>query len=465
MSDSERISRGEWGRKTVHAGMGLFALLLRWITWPVAALCAFGALLFNLFLIPMFGRGLYRDPARRRDVGIVAYPATVLLVLLLLRHALPAAAAIWAMCAFGDPAASIAGRTFGGPRLPWNRAKSWSGSAAYAVLGALGGAGLMAFTGGVAFGYAFGAFAGFALLGAFLESLETGIDDNVVPGLAVAFAWASLHMGPLADAGAAMLGNAPRVSLGIAIGVNAAIALLSIPLRLVALSGSIAGFVAGAVVLHLGGWGAYAVLWTFFLFGTVASKLGYARKERLGTAQANRARRGARHVWANVSVGAFLAFAMASRVTAVSVPVLALALAGSFAAALADTFGTELGTLFGRRPFLLSSMKRVPPGTRGAVSGAGILGGALGAALVGAAGAASGLYAFRWMGIVVAAGLVGSLAESLLIDLAGRRGAAVDHEFCNAFNTLVGAAVAWEIAASIALQRVYVPFANVRGIG
>src|SRR6185369_3720259 len=100
----------------------------------------------------------------------------------------------------------------------------------------------------------------------------------------------------------------------------------------------------------------------------------------------------------------------------------------------------------------------VPPGTRGAVSLAGLLGGVLGALLVGAAGAAGGLYGFRWIAVVVAAGVAGSLAESLLIDLAARRGVRVDHEFCNAFNTLVGASIAWEIAASIALGRVYIPF-------
>ncbi|HKB71514.1 MAG TPA: DUF92 domain-containing protein [Thermoanaerobaculia bacterium] len=462
---SATISVGEWGRKAVHAGMGLFALLLRWLSWPIAALCAAGALLFNLFALPAFGRGIYRDGARRRDVGIVAYPATVLLVILLFRHALPAAAAIWGMMALGDPMASIVGRTVGGPALPWNGKKTWTGSAAYAVFGAAGGALLMAFSGRVAVGVALSAFAGFALLGAFVESLETGLDDNVVPGLAVAFAWASLHMGPLVGAaGPAVVSGGPRVAFATALAVNAAIALLSIPLRLVALSGSIAGFVAGSIILHFGGWGAYAVLWTFFLFGTLASKLGYARKEKLGTAQANRARRGARHVWANVSVGAWIVFAMRARVVASSVPVLPLALAGSFAAALADTFGTELGTLYGRRPLLLSRMKAVPPGTRGAVSGAGVLGGVLGAFLVAAAGAAAGLYSWRLAVVVVAAGVAGSLAESLLIDLAARREIRVDHEFCNAFNTLVGAAVAWEIAASIALGRLYVPFGNVWGI-
>jgi uncharacterized membrane protein len=77
---------------------------------------------------------------------------------------------------------------------------------------------------------------------------------------------------------------------------------------------------------------------------------------------------------------------------------------------------------------------------------------------VAATGAATGLYPFALLWIVVAAGIAGSLAESVLIDVSARRGISVDHEFCNAFNTLVGAAVAGEIAASIALGRAYIPF-------
>ena len=456
---SEKIPPGEWGRKAVHMGMGLFALALKFISWPVAALCAALALLFNLFALPAFGRRIYRDSAKRHDIGIVAYPATVLAIILLFRHHLAVAAALWGMMAAGDPMASVAGKLAGGPRLPWNRAKTWSGLAAYAVFGTIAGGLLMAFVGRMPVRYAITAFAGFALLGAFLESIETGIDDNFVPGLGVAFAYGTLHLGVLVSPQSATMiqGGAP-VALPVAAAVNVGIALISVLLRVVSPSGGIAGALAGLVVLHFGGWGSYAVLWAFFLLGTVASKLGYARKEKLGTAQSNRARRGARHVWANVAVGAWLAYAAGSRTHASSIPVLALALAGSFAAALADTFGTELGTLYGRHPFLLSRMRGVPPGTRGAVSGAGVFGGVLGAALVAATGAAAGLYPFALLWIVVAAGIVGSFAESVLIDVSARRGISVDHEFCNAFNTLVGAAVAGEIAASIALGRAYVPF-------
>src|SRR5262249_20905034 len=153
-----------------------------------------------------------------------------------------------------------------------------------------------------------------------------------------------------------------------------------------------------------------------------------------------------------------LAFAAGSRPEAA--PVLALALAGSFAAALADTFGTELGSLYGRSPFLISRGKRVTAGTRGAVSLPGLAGGLFGAGLVGTAGAVGGLFGFRLVAVVALAGLLGSIAESLLIDLSARRGISVDHEFCNGFNTLVGAAVALEVSISLAIGRVYVPFAG-----
>src|SRR5437016_3313575 len=100
MRESAReISPNEWKRKLLHAGMGLFALALRYISWPVAALLAAAALLFNVAVMPRFGRTLYRDAGKRHDPGIVAYPAVVLLVVMLFRHNLEVAAAIWGMMA------------------------------------------------------------------------------------------------------------------------------------------------------------------------------------------------------------------------------------------------------------------------------------------------------------------------------------------------------------------------------
>ena len=78
--------------------------------------------------MPRVGRGIYRDPAAARDAGIVAYPAMVLfLILVFSGKYVSIAAAVWAMMAFGDPAAAIVGRNVGGPTLPWNRGKTWAG--------------------------------------------------------------------------------------------------------------------------------------------------------------------------------------------------------------------------------------------------------------------------------------------------------------------------------------------------
>jgi len=247
--NERRISSNEWKRKAVHAGMGLFALALRYISWPVAALLALTALLFNVFVMPRYGRAIYRDAGKRRDAGIVAYPAVVLVVILLFRHNLAIAAAIWGMMALGDPAASIAGKLVSGPGLPWHSRKTWTGLIAYVLFGAAAGGVLLAFVGRLALGSALPAFAGFALLGGLLESIETGLDDNLTPGLGVAFGYATLNLDVLAGAELTLPGG-PPVGLLPALGVNVGIAAVAAALRVVSLAGVVAAASAGLGVLH-----------------------------------------------------------------------------------------------------------------------------------------------------------------------------------------------------------------------
>ena len=56
----------------------------------------------------------------------------------------------------------------------------------------------------------------------------------------------------------------------------------------------------------------------------------------------------------------------------------------------------------------------MPPGTEGAISLEGTLGGFVGGALVAAVGAAGSLYSWPIAGLVAIAGLLGSLAESVI---------------------------------------------------
>jgi uncharacterized protein (TIGR00297 family) len=430
------LTQGEWRRKAVHAGSGLFALALRWLDWKAAVVLAVAALLFNLFLMPRLGRGIYRDRERRRDPGIVSYAAMVLVLILVLRdHYLTVAAAVWAMMAFGDPAAAIAGELVGGRTLPWNREKRWIGLIANWAVGSTASILVFRF---VSARPLEPLAAALLLVGAavyaFLESVRAGIDDNLVAALPTALVLIQLGRWPEAPFTPFHAGSSR--SLLVALAVNVAAAVVTWRTRLVALSGAVAGAVVGFLVLAYGGWAAYALLWMFFLAGTVATKWGYGLKRNAGTAQANRGRRGVAHVAANCLVPLALLVLGAP----------AAAFAGALAAALADTLGTEVGGLFGRDPRSPLTFDPVVAGTPGAVSLAGT-----GATLAGACVIALFAWIVGWLSrgavlAVIAGGFLGAIAESVLADLRRRSGIRIDHEFANAFNTFAGALIALGLA-------------------
>jgi uncharacterized protein (TIGR00297 family) len=227
-------------------------------------------------------------------------------------------------------------------------------------------------------------------------------------------------------------------ALAVALGVNAAIGVAMGALGVVSRSGAVAGAAVGFVILAAGGWGAYGLLWVFFLLGTLATKLGYRRKAAAGTAQANEGRRGAANAVANciVPVGLVL----------LGLP--GAALAAAFGAALADTLGTEVGTLYGRRAFSPLTFQPLRPGTPGAVSLPGTAAAAVGAGLVAAAVRLLGLASVPGACIAALAGFLGAMSESGLNDFGRRTGFGLDHEFANALNTFVGAMIALRLAPS-----------------
>ena len=432
-------------RKAVHVGMAAFALLLRWLDWKGAALCALAAFAFNVLVLPRLGgRSLFRadDRARGFPLGILLYPLVVLALVLLFPRRLDLAAAGWGFLAFGDGFATLAGATIGGRRLPWNARKSWSGLFGYVVFGGLGAAALASFVAGrlpAASGLV--AFLLAALVGAVIESLPSELDDNIVPPLAAAGALALL-LTALPNA-ALLLEPESLRRLALGIGVNVALPALAAALGVVRPSGAVAGGVVGALVLGLGGVGPYALLWGFFAGGTLATRFGRARKEAMWKAEAAGGRRGAANVLANCGVAAFLVACAA--LTPGAAPLLHLAAAAAFATALMDTVGTEVGQAIRTPTVLLPDFRRVPPGTDGAVSIAGTLAGLLAAALVGLLGAVLGLYVTGAVPAVVAAAFAGTVVESLL----GRDGApwrVTNGHVLNLFNTLAGASVAAMLA-------------------
>ena len=275
--------------------------------------------------------------------------------------------------------------------------------------------------------------------------MRSGIDDNLVPALPTLFflAWVSLANPPFPGLG--------RPPLWIAVVVNGVVAIAAHRARAVSLSGAVGGAAVGTVIFAAGGGGAYAVLWSFFVVGTVASRWGYREKAKRGTAQAREGRRGAEHVAANCLVAALIALLSPFQAR------WGIAFAACFAAALADTLGTEFGSLYGRRAFSPLGGGELAVGTPGAVSWPGLAAAAGGAAAIAVIGRLAGLVPSAGIGIVAAAGFLGALAESAANDLGRRLGFKLDHEFANAMNTFAGAAIAAEIWLSLAKGGFYLP--------
>jgi uncharacterized protein (TIGR00297 family) len=172
--------------------------------------------------------------------------------------------------------------------------------------------------------------------------------------------------------------------------------------------GAVAALVVGTVAT-IAGWPWAIVLITFFLTSSALSRFRRsAREARIAGIVEKSDERDAVQVLANG--GIFAAAALASTVT--GQPVLATAALGALAAAAADTWATEVGTLAGGIPRSVVSLEPLPPGTSGGVSVAGTLASVAGATLVAAVAYLTG--AGRMPLAVFIGGIAGSAADSLI---------------------------------------------------
>src|SRR5256712_4873905 len=427
-------SHGETGRNAVHLVVGGLAFLLRYLTPPEAASAACVAIFLNALVLPRLAPSLFRQEERRRPwrSGVVIYPIAVLLLILLFHRRMEVAAAAWGIMAAGDSAAGFVGRRFGRRRIPWNPSKTAEGSIAFTLAATLFSWAVLAWMGrGLSEAALLGACT--SLFAAFMESLPWRLDDNLtVPLLSGVFLAGLMQFDPgrLAAAGPGI-----GAALLIGVAVNAALAFLFRAGGAVDRSGMIAGFFVGVLTFAGAGWRGFLVLIAFFVLGSGATRLGRRRKERAGIAQEQRGARSARHALANCGVGVFLAFL----VTAASSPDLfALAYVCAYATAAFDTVSSEIGRAYGGRPFLITTLRRVPAGTDGAVSWLGTLAGLLAASLVCGVAAWTGFLEGGRTGIVLTAAFVGSTVDSVMGATLEARGL-IDNEAVNFSNTLVGA--------------------------
>ena len=173
--------------------------------------------------------------------------------------------------------------------------------------------------------------------------------------------------------------------------------------------GAVAATVVGTLAV-VAGWSWGGLLIVYFVASTALSRLGRASKERrTASIVAKVGARDATQVFANGAMFAAAAFAMTIRP---DVRWIALG-AGSLAASAADTWATEIGTLYGGVPRSILTWRSVPAGTSGGVSAIGTLGALAGAVFVALVVAALG---WNWVVArnVMIGGVAGALVDSIL---------------------------------------------------
>jgi uncharacterized protein (TIGR00297 family) len=448
-------THSESGRQLVHISMGGFAVLLRWLSWPQALALAGSALLFNLIALPRFAHALYRPGDRERAAhGIVYYPLSVLILLLLFPWRLDIVAAAWGILAAGDGVATLAGRAIGGATWPWNRDKTVAGTVAFVVAGTAAGLGLALWCRDVAsvpMSFAIVAVPLAAVTAAFVETMPVKLDDNLSVALsaggvlwivAMIVARHATYERAEGQEFESMAVVVFSIVFGVALFVNTIVAVLGYAARTVSLAGAICGAVIGTAIFAALGWQGWMLLLVTFIAASVASRMGIERKQSLGIAEERGGRRGPGNAIANTGVAAIAAVLAGLDVHDAAAR---LAFVAALVAGGSDTIASEIGKAIGRRTWSITSLRRVAPGTSGAMSLEGTLAGILGATGLGVAAIALGLLPAALLAVVVIAATVGALIESWLGATLEGPGI-LNNDVLNFINTAVAAGAAIALA-------------------
>ncbi len=203
------------------------------------------------------------------------------------------------------------------------------------------------------------------------------------------------------------------------------------------------GLVAATLYLWIPGW--RTALWplaALLLLTLFATRFGRRAKEALGLAEDHRGRT-ASQVAANIGVAALCGVPLTLGGIFSSAPVSRMwvvAMVAALSEATADTLSSELGQVWGGEPRLLTTLRRVPRGSDGAITAVGTLCGLAGAAVVVGLAMLSLSLSYGEAGLAWGGAMLGVFLDSFLGEWMERRGW-LGNDSVNTLSTL-GAALA-----------------------
>ena len=398
-------------RKLVHISVGILLLLTPLLLQTALPLLSIGAF-FTIFNFIALRKNLLPGIHIQRDnFGTVYYALSFFILILIFwqDYKIVIISSMMIM-AVGDASAAIVGKTVKHPKIYClvRDKKTFQGSLTMFLVSFIV------------------VFVTFSLYPAFLS----GIDDSIflvfmVAAMTAIVATAAEALGdkgndnltvPLLSAIVLyfLLSSTRPLQLQFFLGIflGAVVTFFSYRAKFLSASGAVSAFLLAAVIFGFGGWKWTIPILTFFILSSLLSKLGKLKNDNLFEKGSQRDHV---QVLANGGIAGIL---MIIQVLYPN-PLHYLAYLGSLAAAAADTWATEIGMHWGRKPRLISNFKSVPLGTSGGVTSAGLFGSFLGSLILILSGAIfiQSIPDFAgWIIIILltASGFFASLIDSLL---------------------------------------------------
>ena len=156
------------------------------------------------------------------------------------------------------------------------------------------------------------------------------------------------------------------------------VSFFSYRIKFLTASGAITTFVLASIIFGFGGIKWTVPILTFFVLSSILSKLGKSIKSQFNLIFEKGSRRDHLQVLANGGMAGFLMIVY----ILYPKPEIYFYYLGALAAAMADTWATEIGIMVGQTPRLITNFKEVAAGTSGGVTIAGFIGGFLGASFL-----------------------------------------------------------------------------------
>ncbi|EAZ90544.1 TIGR00297 family protein [Crocosphaera chwakensis] len=214
-----------------------------------------------------------------------------------------------------------------------------------------------------------------------------------------------------------------------------------VPKKLLTINGYLNAWILGVIVWGTLGWQGYAVVMFYFLVGSGVTKIGIEQKEAAGIAEKRSGMRGPENVWGSALIATFCALGTLF-VEAPWTQLLLLGYVASFSTKLSDTTASEVGKAYGKKTFLITTLKPVSPGTEGAVSLEGTLAGIVASGVIALVGYLVGLINLSSIVYCIIAAFIATNLESLIGATLQEKLDWMTNEIVNIINTFIGSMVA-----------------------